>query len=72
MVFAYVHIEVFVSECCSEFFVGGRRSNDSTPALLISEEVGKPLFSVLEVTVWIQDVVGRVRIERRNSTSLTA
>lgn len=47
--------------------MGGRRSYDAIPAPLVREEISKPFLCVLKVTVWIENVVGRVRIERRYS-----
>ena len=63
----FLHIEVLLLQSCGELLVGGRWPYDPTPAPLVREEIGKSFLRVLEVSVRIQDIVGRAGVEGHNS-----
>ena len=56
-------------QSCGELLIGGWRPYDPTPAPLIREEIGKSFLCVFEVSMRVEDVVGRARVEGHNSLS---
>ena len=64
---ACLHIKVLLLKSCGEFLVGGWWPNDPIPAPLVREEISKSFFCVLEVTMRVEDVVGRARVKGHNS-----